>query len=519
MKHIYFLLLVFVSGIAIGNAQDTSGETVFDESIVHEIHITFSEPDFWDILTENYNNAQGETDPWTGEVISPPGDKVYLEATVLIDGNDGGTVGIRQKGFFSNWGAFDSTKKPLKIDFNEFVPGHKYDGLKKLNLQNGFSDPSMMRDVLAYKLFREAGIPAPRTAYAKVYLNNTYWGLYIMVEQINKTFLKENFSDNDGNLFKCIDNTDLEWQGNDLESYTDEFELKTNEEENDWTDFIDFVDVVNNSDEDDFKTDLEAEFMLDDYLKTLALDVMIQNWDSYYDHGRNFYIYHNPDEDKFQWIPWDYNLSFSSSEADLLLTNVGQGGWPGEEPSEKPLTKNIFANETLKQQYLQHVCDLKNEYFTLENLEAFIDQTAATIEEALEEDTNKFFSMAEFQSGLDAGNAEYPGLKSFITNRAEEIADEFDGLSFDCFGLGEEELFVNEAFQLYPNPVSDQLHIVVAGEDAGQVEIYNSMGAIVYAKHAVAGDFQINTSGFHTGLYHVQFRQGDTLLSKKLIVQ
>lgn len=519
MKNTYLLLFVFISACFVSSAQESSGESVFDESIVHEIRISFAEDNFWEILTDNYNAAQGETDPWTGEVITAPGEKVYLEASLLIDGNDAGTVGVRQKGFFSNWGAFDSQKKPLKIDFNEFVSDHKYDGLKKLNLQNGFSDPSMMRDVLAYKLFRDVGIPAPRTAYAKVYLNETYWGLYIMVEQINKTFLKENFSDNDGNLFKCIDNTNLEWQGESIDAYTDEFELKTNEEVNDWSDFINFVDIVNNSDEADFKSDLETVFMLDNYLKTLALDVLMQNWDSYYDHGRNFYVYHNPDNDKIQWIPWDYNLSFSSSTADLLLNNVGNGeAWPGEEPAEKPLTKNIMANEALKKQYLQHVCDIKNTYFTLEHLEDYIDQTAALIEDALEEDSNKFFSMQEFQSGVEEGNFEYPGIKNFITNRASGIDNEFDDISFECFGLNTEELIVIKTLNLYPNPVSDVLNVAVGNDISGQLKIYNSLGVLVYTVNELTASHQINTSSFSPGLYHIQFTQGQSTTSKKIIV-
>lgn len=519
MRNTYLLLFVFISTCFVTTGQETSGESVFDESIVHEIRISFPEDDFWDVLTENYDNAQGEIDPWTGEVITPPGEKVYLEATLLVDGNDAGTVGIRQKGYFSNWGAFGSQKKPLKIDFNEFVAGHKYDGLKKLNLQNGFSDPSMMRDALAYKLFRDIGIPAPRTAYAKVYINDTYWGLYIMVEQINKTFLKENFSNNDGNLFKCIENTNLQWQGESIEAYTDEFELKTNEEANDWSDFINFVDIINNSDEADFNSDLDAVFMVDNYLKTLALDVMIQNWDSYYDHGRNFYVYHNPDKDKIQWIPWDYNLSFSSSTVDLLLNDVGSGGWPGEEPEEKPLTKNIMANETLKQQYLEHVCDIKNSYFTLEHLETYIDQTATLIEDALEEDPNKFFSMQEFQSGIENGNLEYPGIKNFISSRTSTIEGEFDALNFECFGLGTEELLVSKTFDLYPNPVSDVLNIVVDNNESGQLKIYNNLGVLVYVVDEFRTHHMVSTSSLSKGLYHVQFIQGQKLISKKIIVQ
>lgn len=513
-KPIILVLLLLVSAVYNAKAQNSSGELLFDESYVHEIRMTFSDPDFWDLLTENYNDTAPVLDPETGELI-PGGEKIYVEASLLIDGNDLGIVGLRQKGFFSNWGATGSLKKPLKIDFNEFVADTEYDGLKKLNLQNGFQDPSMMRDAIAYKLFRDNEIPASRTAYARLYLNDSYWGLYLMVEQIDKTFLAENFDSNDGNLYKCMGNTSLEWQGTDFNAYANEFDLKTNETENDWTDFIDFVDIVNNSDAADFELELANRFVLDDYLKILALDVMMNNWDSYYGQGRNFYLYHDIDEDKFQWIPWDYNLSFMNVETELLIGNAVD--FFGENYTEKWLTKNIFENENLKNQYLQSICDLKNEYFTLAYLEGYIDQTAAIIETALDEDPNKFYSMYDFENGTD----ERPDLKAFIGNRLSEIDAEFAVLDFDCFGLGEEDLFAKQAFHYYPNPASGSLYIVLNGSDieAAEIALYNPLGGLVYTNTSVYHSLQIETRHFAPGVYYLKCQQGDRQWNKKVILQ
>jgi spore coat protein CotH len=168
-----------------------SGQDMFDETYVHEIQITFDDPNFWDSLTMYYD-----------DMLMSGADKKYMMASgVVIDGNVLDSVGVRQKGFFSNWGAFGSNKKPLKIDFGEYKD-RKYDGLKKINLANGFRDPSMLRDVMAYRVFRTMGLRAPRTSYAKVYINNQYWGLYIVVEQVDSEFIEDNFPGNsDGNLY------------------------------------------------------------------------------------------------------------------------------------------------------------------------------------------------------------------------------------------------------------------------------------------------------------------------------
>jgi spore coat protein CotH len=61
----------------------------------------------------------------------------------------------------------------------------------------------MIREKICYNLLRESGVKAPRVSFAKVYLNNVYWGLYSIVEQVDKTFLKENFRNKNGNLYKA----------------------------------------------------------------------------------------------------------------------------------------------------------------------------------------------------------------------------------------------------------------------------------------------------------------------------
>ena len=215
MKIVLFTLAV-VGGISTMKAQ-SNGTALYDDSFVHRIDITFQQTSFWDSLTFYYNDA-----------FNNGGDVKYMMAGVTIDGVEEDSIGFKQKGFYSNWGSGEALKKPFKISMSEYNDSKKYDGLKKINLSNGFEDPAIMRDVLAYKFMRDAGINAPRTAYTKLYLNGTYWGLYVMVEEVDKRALKNWFANNNGNLFKCTNNTNLDWQGTNYLNYTDEFELQTN---------------------------------------------------------------------------------------------------------------------------------------------------------------------------------------------------------------------------------------------------------------------------------------------------
>jgi len=293
------ICVVILMLISFNVVEAQSGDQMFDNSFLHEIHIEFSNSNYWNTLIENYESTE-------------EGGKVpYLLGNVKIDGVEVDSVGIRLKGFTSYLAS--DVKKPIKIDFNEFVKGQKYDGLRKLNLNNGTGDPSMQRDVICYDMLRNLGVKASRTSFSKVYLNDVYWGLYQNIEQVDKAFLKNNFENNKGNLYKNKGWDTLQWRGNMASSYYPPYELKTNKDENNWNGFVNFVDVINNSSDADFETEIEKIFDVDVFLKTLAVDVATNNWDSYLEHGRNWYLYEDPKSGIFSWIPWDYNLSFSAS--------------------------------------------------------------------------------------------------------------------------------------------------------------------------------------------------------------
>ncbi len=301
MKKIILYSLFFCTSFATLTAQD-NGDQLFDGSFLHEIRITFPDVNFWDTLTFNYETF--------GPTINGGGDIPYLMGLIEVDGQVVDSIGVRQKGFSSHFSS-NAFKKSLKIDLNEYVSGQNYDGLKKFNLHNGVGDPGFQRDYLCYNMMREAGVKAPRVTFCRLYLNDAYWGIYAITEQIDKTFLKSNFADGDGNLFKNTGNSDLSWVGSDPSDYS--FELKTNKTENDWSEFIELVDVINNSTDSDFPNRIEEVFDVSHYLNVLAIDVMTDNWDSYLEHGRNFYLYHAPDTDQFIWIPWDYNLAMGGN--------------------------------------------------------------------------------------------------------------------------------------------------------------------------------------------------------------
>jgi spore coat protein CotH len=128
----------------------------------------------------------------------------YVRADFWFDGELVPDVAVRPKGNSSLQAVAKSgsPRLSLKVDFNFFDAARTFHGLKKVNFNNGFSDPTLIREYLAYELYEQMGVPTPRASFVDLWVNDTHLGVYTMVEQIDKTFLGEHFSEDDGNLYK-----------------------------------------------------------------------------------------------------------------------------------------------------------------------------------------------------------------------------------------------------------------------------------------------------------------------------
>ena len=109
----------------------------------------------------------------------------------------------------------------------------RFHGLKSINLTAGAMDPSKMREALSFAVFRAAGVPAPRTAFAEATLtvpgkyDKEYLGLYTFIEQVDKTFLKDRFKNNKGLLMKPERLRGIEYLGDDWERYKEPLPAQT----------------------------------------------------------------------------------------------------------------------------------------------------------------------------------------------------------------------------------------------------------------------------------------------------
>lgn len=157
--------LALASSVAAQSADD-----VFNSDVLHDVQLRVNARD-WETLRQNF---QLDT---------------YYPATFTWADSTVRDAAIRSRGFGSRNGA----KPGLEIEFDRYRSGQRFAGLRSMILDNHWQDPSMMRERISMLFYRRLGWPAPREAYARLWVNDEYFGLYSMVEDINEDFLEYHF--------------------------------------------------------------------------------------------------------------------------------------------------------------------------------------------------------------------------------------------------------------------------------------------------------------------------------------
>ena len=297
----------------------------------------------------------------------------YARGKFVFDGREYGDVGVRWKGASSLSLARGTLKKPIKINFDCFREDQKFYGLDELSFSNNALDPSMIRESLSYWAFRNAGLPAPRTTFALVYLTvegqleRKCLGVYTMIEEVDGEFLKSRFGGKDGLLLKPEGAHDLTYRGPGWNNYGG-YDAKTDGSPQLRQRLIDFLWLIQQSDAQTFNREIGGFIDVDAFLRFLALNVLLSNMDSFLATGHNFYLHIDPHSGKISFIPWDHNLSMAG------YLRMGSGDELMDLSLRKPyvgrgtLIKRLLAAPGMEERYLNHIRALSREFFNAESL-------------------------------------------------------------------------------------------------------------------------------------------------------
>ena len=227
---------------------------------------------------------------------------VTVPCTVVSGGNTWWYVGIRFKGNSSLMSTWSSGiyKLPLRLDFDALEDEHpeiadqRFFGFEKLSLASNWSDSSYLREKVTHDIFREARVPAPHTAFYRLYIDvgqgPTYFGLYAMTEIPDNPMLQSQFGDDSGNLYK----PDIQLghlQSGRLRQAVERgrggLERRRGRH---------CRAARRSNRRGAWRAGLEAVFNVDGFLRWLAVNTVIENWDTYGRMAHNYYLYGNPSE-------------------------------------------------------------------------------------------------------------------------------------------------------------------------------------------------------------------------------
>ena len=279
-------------------------------------------------------------------------------------------VAVRVRGNTSR----DAQKKSIKLDFNEYIDNRYFHSVSSLNINGEHNDPSIVRSKLGWDFFQKIGVTASRAAHTELYINGKYYGLYISIEAVNKAFLKNNYSDASGNLWKCLWPADLNYLGDDPNLYklTNEgrrvYELGTNEETDDYSELARFIKIANRTPDTALPDSLEKIFYLPELLKYYAVDELFGSWDEYWYLKNNYYLYNEPNTKKIHIIPYDYDNCLGVDWFNIDWATINPYSRPFSEGSNyaRPLVTRVMANKQYRNLYT-HFLQFYNNLFALAN--------------------------------------------------------------------------------------------------------------------------------------------------------
>ena len=212
-------------------------------------------------------------------------------------------VGIRLKGQASRGDA----KFPMKLKFDEFVAGQNYLGLKRMTLNNMVQDPSFVHEATAYKMYRAAGVPAPRAGYSKVTVEGQSLGLYLNLESVDKTMTKRWYPSTT-HIYAGPYNCDIVPNNYCYEATIGD----TNRTR------LNNAGAVHNLHGLAWWGAVNQVADMSRVIKLMATDIFLSNWDGYSDAVQNNHFAHFDADGKVTIIPWGLDQTFTADPAANL---------------------------------------------------------------------------------------------------------------------------------------------------------------------------------------------------------
>ena len=357
----------------------------------------------------------------------------WARGAVTAEGKTFQGVGLRYAGNASYMASAGGLKRSFLVDLDR-ADHAEFHGLQALQLQSGALDPTKAREALAFALFREAGVPAPRTALAEVTLTvpgehqKAYLGLYTLVEPVDRAFLKSRFGADRGLLVRPQGLRGLDFLGDDWEKYRGPYRPLAEPTPEEARRLIEFVRLVQQGDDERFRKEIASYLDVDRFLRFMAVQALIANADGFFTLAYNYSLFLDPKTNRFVFIPGDQELSFANflmmGSADQLMDMSLARPYGGQ----NRLADRLLAIKDVSEAHRKIVKDLATTVFRKDRLLADAAALEGVTKAILEREAAARAERAEPPVGFGPpGAPTAPDLRTFAEKRSLSIADQLAG--------------------------------------------------------------------------------------------
>ena len=408
---------------------------------------------------------------------------------MTIDGVEFPEVGLRKKGFL---GSLSTNRPSLKIKLNHVDKKAGINGLTNLTFNNNQQDESLVSQFMGYALFNAAGLPAPRCAYAKVTINGTNLGIYSHVETVRKSMLKRAFGNDKGTLYEGP-HVDF------YEGWVGSFERKRGKDKPGREKIKQLIKVLE-SDDENIEEAIGELVDLDSFYTFWAVEGLLGFWDGYSGNNNNFFIYLNPETDKFHFLPWGADSLFTKFSK---LEHMNDWRAPISVKTQGLIAHRLYQLESGREQYAQILTEIIEKHWNEEELLAETDRIEAMVKphmaqsQLFVDDEKRRREGRTFPRALEA-------TREFIRERRTEVTKEIAN------GMPEWKKPPNEPFVIEGDADGDDIWSAAGDGDIKAVKGHLAKGADINATDSIFGVTPLSSAALfgHTEIVELLIKKG-----------
>jgi spore coat protein H len=279
--------------------------------------------------------------------------RAYVSATVRETADDGGgpevvyeKVALHLKGAAGSYRDIDD-KPGLTLNFARPETGGQraFHGLRKVHLNNSVQDPSYLSENLGNALFRDAGIPAARVTYARVWINGRDVGLFVLKEGFDDVLLKRFLPEPHGTVY----------EGGFLSDVDGQMPPRVNKSKANPARVKELVAAAREGDPAKRRERLAKVLDTDRFITFLAVESLTAHWDGYCAQRNNYRVYHDLASDRFVFLPHGTDQLFQHTGDPVMYANAMAARALIDTPDERArclervieLRQKLFAPDAL----------------------------------------------------------------------------------------------------------------------------------------------------------------------------